>query len=151
MSAAPVGPAGPTFADWLRAKWGRRQRSMLAWSAARTVAFVVTVLGWAFGAYYGLIALPDLADIGGLAAVVIGIVIVGALIAGVLQPYKWLQVTMVLAAIVIGAVAGALGLFASLVSSSFWGLAGGLVALIATFFVARWLCRVPRPSTEVAP
>lgn len=127
----------PSWADW------RRRSTRL--SLGRVTAFTAVVAMWAFGAYYGIVAMPDLATLGG----VVGI---AALVAVLIGPFwavfnrrTWVRVLGVVIAFIGGAVLATQGLnlatlFASFTLASTVGL---IVALGATIAVAWWLCSVP--------
>lgn len=143
----------PTFADWLNGVFSRRQSRNTRIGWGRLAAFVAIVATWAFGSYYGLIALPNIAALGGLLGIVAALAVLVGPFAAVLNRRTWVRVIGVVVAFVGGAILATQGanLAGVFTGYSLWNTLGFVVVTSATIVVGWWLCRVPRQAPRPRP
>jgi|GEM_PF-2517902 len=132
----------------------RGRRSDTHVSALKVIAFVLTIVLWTYGFYYGYVALPALDALGGALGIIVLVLAIIAVIATVKADSTTIRVIGLLGAVVLTIVFMTLGgdirgLFADFTVANTLGM---LLAVVWTVAVAFWICRsVNRPAPQPAP
>lgn len=133
--------------DTITSRWRRRSRSTTRFSAMKAIAFVLTIALWAYGFYYGFVALPDLSALGGIVGILGVMALLGGPFVAVINHRKWLRVIGVVVAMIGGGVLYAQGanLFGLVANFTFASTLGLVLVVLWTAGVMFWTCRTSRP------
>ena len=114
-------------------------------SVIKAVAFALTIAVWAYGLYYGWLALPDFGALGDLFAVVLILLMVGLLVFSAFVDNVMLRLLGLLGVLIVGVVLGSTGADVLGIFDDFTlaGTFGTLLAILLTGVVMFWICRSP--------